>query len=432
MRTGNNVPISRSRLFIGILTAGLAAIGLVLLTGAGRTGIAEAQISAAGSEGWSRREAAALLSYIDDLSREGVSPGIIDTAPLRQALADKAPAAIDQTAGELFSALARGQALGFSPPALRGRWAIADNTISEEELKTVAAHALAKGDIGTVLRQFEPVHPQYRQLKEAYLHTPDTDKDARGKLALNMERWRWMPRDLGENYILVNIPAYEIRVVRQGAIQYHGRVIVGTTTKRTPIFAATGTGVIINPTWYVPTSIVRESVGALLAQRPEMAERQGYYMTPEGGVRQKPGPGNALGQMKIVMPNVYSVFIHDTPNKELFGRNVRAMSHGCIRAENALELARNLLEPGWTAEMIGETVKTGKTTQIDFEDTLPVYIAYFTAYADEEGSVSYYPDIYGYDAEALQLMKAAAPDALTAMAESGAEDQETGCAAAGL
>lgn len=416
------------RLLARMKQIGLIAAGMVLLTGAQAPPGPDDQMAAEPLD-WSRRQATELLISAQDMAQAGVDPDAIDSAPLRRALADKDPAAIDTAARDLFFALARGQAQGFAPEEARARWAIPDDPLEADDLQLITAEALAAGDVTTALGWFEPTHPQYSALKAQWARTPETETATRQQLALNMDRWRWMPQDLGEDYILVNIPAFEIHVIRKGITRYRGRVIVGKTSTRTPIFATTATGVILNPTWYVPKSIVRESVGALLANHPEIARQRGYYVASDGNVRQKPGPGNALGQMKLAMPNSYSVYIHDTPSKELFGRNVRALSHGCIRADKALDLAKVLLEPVWPADAVTGTVTSRQTAELDFATPMPVYIAYFTAYADDDGTVRHYPDIYGYDAQALRLMNAGVPAGpKTALAPPRAEAPLGGCA----
>ena len=162
--------------------------------------------------------------------------------------------------------------------------------------------------------------------------------------------------------------------------------------------AGVATAAIINPWWNVPASIVAESVGALVRGRPAVAAARGYRWTRDGAghlsVRQAPGPGNALGRMKLDMPNPFSIFIHDTPAKALFARNARAFSHGCVRVDGALELAAALT--GRSRADIDAVVASGETERIAFPP-LPVYVVYLTAVADADGAVAVLPDIYGED-----------------------------------
>lgn len=203
-----------------------------------------------------------------------------------------------------------------------------------------------------------------------------------------------MPRVLGARYLLVNTAAFEA-TLWDGRKQI-GRwaVIVGKTGSPTPVFAATVTGVTFNPWWEIPSSIVAESVGALVRNRPAEAARKGYVV--QGGrYRQRPGATNALGRMKLVMPNPYSVYLHDTPSKGLFEQDVRAFSHGCVRVGDALGLATALLatEPGWDRARTDAMVAAGRTATVPMAAPVPVYVAYFTAEPDGEGGIRYFPDV---------------------------------------
>jgi murein L,D-transpeptidase YcbB/YkuD len=186
-------------------------------------------------------------------------------------------------------------------------------------------------------------------------------------------------------------------------------VIVGTKALPTPQFAATVTGVAFNPTWFVPASIVAESVGALLKNDPDAAKAKGYYLGEDGNVRQKPGPANALGQMKLLMPNPYSVFLHDTPGKTAFEKDARALSHGCIRVEDAVDFARGLVKGVLDDEAVDEILASKTPTEVALEKPMPVYVVYFTAVAAADGTATFYPDIYGLDAELLPAFGADAP-----------------------
>ena len=216
----------------------------------------------------------------------------------------------------------------------------------------------------------------------------------RATLAANLDRWRWMPRDLGARYLLVNAANYEATLWQDRRIVGRWSVVVGKTGTPTPVFQATVTGVTFNPWWEVPASIAKESVAGIVARRPAEAARRGYVL--EGGrYRQRPGPSNALGQMKLVMPNRFSVYLHDTPSKSLFSQSVRAYSHGCIRVGDALGLATTLLN--WTRAETDAFVASGKTETVPLSTPVPVYITYFTAEPNENGDVRYFKDIYHRD-----------------------------------
>lgn len=205
-----------------------------------------------------------------------------------------------------------------------------------------------------------------------------------------------MPISLGQDYLLVNAAGFELTRWRGGQRVGSWRVIVGKTASPTPVFSATVTGVNFNPWWNVPSNIVRESVGGLIRRSPATARARGYVWGG-GSVRQKPGPGNALGQMKLVMPNPFSVYLHDTPNRDLFNQDVRAFSHGCVRVGDALGLAESLLAGVKSRSQIDALVASRNSVTVGLIRPVPVYIAYFTAGIRSDGSLALYDDIYSRD-----------------------------------
>lgn len=285
--------------------------------------------------------------------------------------------------------LARAILFGDRAAKARAEWNIVD---SDEaiDLEARLAAALARDDLGGFFAGLRPHNPQYEALRLA-LRT-EADPGRKITLLRNLERWRWMPHDMGHRYLLVNAAGYELGLWEDGRKVAQWRVIVGKPKTPTPVFTARVSGVIVNPWWDVPPSIVAESVGALVRRNPAEARRRGYVWGG-GSYRQRPGPGNALGQMKLVMPNPYKVYLHDTPNKALFEQPVRAFSHGCVRVDQALGLAATLL-----GRQIDGEVKHGSTVTLPLGDPLPVYIVYFTADLGASGMVEFHEDIYGRDA----------------------------------
>jgi murein L,D-transpeptidase YcbB/YkuD len=242
-----------------------------------------------------------------------------------------------------------------------------------------------------------PRHREYQRLKAALAATPPRDKAAIQRLRANLERWRWMPRDLGQRFILVNVPAFELTLMEDGREVARHKIIVGKPATPTPQFNATVRGVQLNPSWYVPSSIVAESIGKLVRNKPETARARGFVVS-KSGIRQRPGPDNALGAMKLVMPNAFRVYVHDTPAKPLFEEEVRAFSHGCIRTQHALDFARTLLaDPRWDQAAVDRIVSSHVTTDIPLNRPLPIYVGYFTAASDADGEMSSFPDLYGRD-----------------------------------
>lgn len=351
---------------------------------------------------WSNEDGQELLTLIESIRSEGLDPADYDPARLRAALASGNPRGLDQVASEIFMHVATDLSEGHVRDRSRIGWHIKAASLAEAGKRNLLQGALARRQVSETLLSLLPRNPEYLRLKEALAATPTRDKAAIHRLRANLERWRWMPRDLGPRYIFVNIPAFELILVENGKILARHKVIVGKPTTPTPRFAALVEAVQLNPWWYVPQSIVAESVGKLVRTNPQAARQRGYVVSGRT-IRQRPGPGNALGQMKLVMPNPHTVYIHDTPTKGLFDEEVRAFSHGCIRTQDALGFAATLLatKPGWSRDAIDRVVQSGVTTEIKLDQPIPVYVGYFTAATDAEGHVASFPDIYSRDASVV-------------------------------
>jgi murein L,D-transpeptidase YcbB/YkuD len=218
------------------------------------------------------------------------------------------------------------------------------------------------------------------------------------EILANMERWRWMPRDMGETHIEVNIPAYEAVVIEKGAVIERNRVVVGKEQTPTPVFSETMKFLIVNPAWNVPQSIIRKEMLPRLASDPGYFQRMGYETSSRGGklvVRQPPGEKNALGRIKFVFPNDYSVYMHDTPLRRLFASAKRAFSHGCVRVDDPFRFAETVLGSGWSEERVKKLIG-GRERYVYLPKPLPVYLEYFTAFVDEAGALQLRADVYGY------------------------------------
>jgi murein L,D-transpeptidase YcbB/YkuD len=329
-------------------------------------------------QSWSPQQLDQLRTWLAAAPLEGL------TLPHETSLAS---AEVAPTATAL--GLARGYLFGTASAAQRAGWNIPNND-GAIDLPAQLEAALARNDLDGFFKSLRPRGTQYEGLRLALLSEADPGK--RATLIGNLERWRWMPLDMGHRHLLVNAPAFEVGLWENGRQVERWRVIVGKPGTPTPIFSAIVTGVTVNPWWDVPPSIVAESVGRLTRTNPAEARRRGYVWG-SGSWRQRPGPGNSLGLVKLVMPNPYKVYLHDTPNKALFDKPVRAFSHGCIRVHTALEFASRLVGRPLDAE-----VARGSTVTLPIEDPLPVYIAYFTADTSADGAVRYHADIYGRDA----------------------------------
>jgi len=341
--------------------------------------------------GWTSTDISALERWVEAAPQDALP--VISTTSLDRAVADGDPARIDDEATMLALRLARMHLLGSAPASERAGWNIVD-TDQELALEPLLAQAVANDTLDTFFALMRPQHQEYSALKAAL--ATETDGDRRVAIARNMERWRWMPRSLGDDYVLVNAARFEAYLWRHGEKAGTWRVIVGKLSTPTPVFNTTITGVILNPWWEIPASIVRESVGSLVRNNPAAARARGYVWS-DGRYRQRPGPNNALGQMKLVMANRFSVYMHDTPSKQLFDEDVRAFSHGCIRTGDALGYAATLLEGAKTREEIDEIIASGKTTTVELPVPLPIYVTYFTAVSDGEGGILVLDDFYKRD-----------------------------------
>ncbi|KAA0125692.1 murein L,D-transpeptidase [Methylobacterium sp. P1-11] len=217
------------------------------------------------------------------------------------------------------------------------------------------------------------------------------------ELIVNMERWRWLPGDLGSDYILVNVPEYRLRAYRGGVMRDEARVIVGKPESRTPLFSGLMEYAVVNPSWYVPPSILKTMAPKLAGYGGKTWG--GYEVVRRGGhvsLRQPPGERNALGFIKFMFPNQHAVYLHDTPNRSLFSASKRDFSHGCVRVDDPFRLADVVL-PNWSEDKLKKLIGKGERT-IRLPDKLPVHLAYFTAFVDDGGTFRTLPDLYGYDA----------------------------------
>ena len=230
----------------------------------------------------------------------------------------------------------------------------------------------------------------------------------------NMERWRWLPHDLGTAYVMVNVPDYTLKVVDGGRTLWSTRIVVGKPGRyATPLLTQTMKYITVNPTWNVPPSIIRNEYLPVLQQDPNALARVGLRIgrNHDGSIRiyQPPGERNALGRIRFNFPNRFLVYQHDTPDKHLFDKSTRAYSHGCMRVQNPDQYAEVLLsvsqpEDGYTAARIRGLYGSGERT-INFKKQLPVYITYQTAFVDEAGKLQTRADIYGIDKDMADLLR---------------------------
>jgi len=244
------------------------------------------------------------------------------------------------------------------------------------------------------------------------------------QIELNMERWRWLPRDLGNKYILVNIANFKLSVIERGQPIMEMRVVVGKHYRKTPVFSEKLQYLVINPFWNVPIKLAVEDIAPKVCSDPgylsakqikvyknwrddspeiEPALISWCTLTPESyfpyKLQQAAGPHNPLGKIKFILPNKYAVYLHDTPDKSLFDRDLRDFSSGCIRVEKPYLLAEFLLKSDarWTKEAILDLFKSSERKNIFLNEQIPVHLVYITAWADNGVVVHFRNDVYGQD-----------------------------------
>lgn len=283
------------------------------------------------------------------------------------------------------------------------------------------------GDVVEAMRAFQQAHglaPDGAVGPATLAQMNSTIGDKISTVLANMERWRWLPRDLGASHVFVDIPAYEVRVVANGKEIYQGRVVVGTARNQTPVFSDAFEYMEVNPYWNVPQSIAANEVIPAMLNDPDYLRHQNLEIVdgwnghgdqpidPESidwrqvdpgnmpfRFRQPPGQGNALGYVKFMFPNKHQVYLHDTPARSLFSRAKRAYSHGCVRLHEPLKFADALLslDPEWNARRVEREIARGDNHAIPLKYKIPVHLTYFTAVVDDAGNLALREDVYGHD-----------------------------------
>ncbi|MEC8772162.1 MAG: L,D-transpeptidase family protein [Pseudomonadota bacterium] len=368
---------------------------------------------------WNVAQAKQLLAFIPTVAAEGLVPSDYRAEALSAAIAQGPGTTLNETASEIFVWLVEDLRDGRTPMDARRQWFVVDPDPDVLPSHVLLETAVASGDIAGTLAGLNPVSPDYARLKEELARTTDPAK--RKLIRANMDRWRWLARDLGKQYLLTNVPEYQLRLTVNDRIIKNYRVVVGKPGRTaTPQLAEMVEAVIFNPTWTVPQSIVKgEGLGAKVLNNPGWARANGYKATKGANgwvtVVQQPGPGNSLGLMKLDMPNPHAIFFHDTPAKALFARDSRALSHGCIRVQGARELAMTMAMLGNAdsreelpaiQQEVSEITASGKYTRYPMEKQWPAYITYFTYGLDVNGELRQFDDIYGRDAPVLAALDA--------------------------
>ncbi len=255
-------------------------------------------------------------------------------------------------------------------------------------------------------------------------------RDRVDQVRVNLERARWVLHDLGDEFVIINIAGLSAFLVRGREPVWSTRVVVGHPYRKTPVFKAEISYLVLNPTWTVPPTIMREDKMPAIVRDPgyldsnnmEIRDVAGQIVDPgtiswEEAAKtvfpyqivQKPGPDNALGQIKFMFPNEYFVYLHDTPNRELFEKTVRTFSSGCIRLENPFDLAERLLAGDgiWTRQALDEVVARGETRNVMLQQKMPIIVMYWTVQPSDTVGVRFFPDVYDRDSDVLLALDAA-------------------------
>jgi len=363
---------------------------------------------------WTTAQARELVSFAEGIGAEGLDPKDYRLVELKAAIAGGVKPALDEAASRTFQFLVEDLRDGRTPMEARRQWFVVDPDPDRMPTQMLLDKAVGGAGVAATLKGLNPVNPDYGKLKAELAAAKDP---ARRKLIrANMDRWRWLPQALGKHYLVTNIPEQKLRLTVNNRIIKSYRTIVGKPGRTaTPQLAEMVEAVIYNPTWTVPQSIVKgEGLGAKVLGNPGWARANGYKGTRgENGwitVVQQPGPNNSLGLMKLDMPNEHAIFLHDTPARGLFAQDNRALSHGCVRVENARELAMTMSMlgnmkskediPAIQAE-VQEITASGEYTRYPLANQWPVYLTYFTMASDVDGKMSTFADIYGRDAPVL-------------------------------
>jgi murein L,D-transpeptidase YcbB/YkuD len=309
------------------------------------------------------------------------------------------------------------------PSDIANRWLTQPK---DEDLATRLADAIQGNRIRESLEELAPTHQQYKGLAAALARERQHPTGQAERIRLNMERWRWMPRDLGQRYVLINVPGYSLQVMQESEPVLAMRVIVGKHDTPTPLFSDEMTYIVFSPYWNIPENILRDETLPRAAKDPDFLERSNIEVVGTSGavdpasidwadesvtstirLRQRPGPDNALGLVKFIFPNNFSIYLHDTPSDRLFFRDKRAFSHGCIRIEDPIRMAEYVLrdQPAWTVDRITSAMHAGREQHVKLMHPLPVHIGYWTAWVQPDGSVTFTDDPYGLDDSHLESVR---------------------------
>lgn len=296
-----------------------------------------------------------------------------------------------------------------------------DSSPEKLDLVDVMQRGLESNRLAEAFQSLGPQHQEFMRLRQAlskYRQTPGSEAKVR-QILQNMERWRWLPQELGQRYILVDVIGYNLDVMERDQSALNMRVVVGKPSWPTPVLSSTINQVVLSPDWRVPVSIASKELLPILRSNPGYLAQNNMRLTSGSravdprrvnwsqvsssnfpfSLRQEPGPRNPLGTVKFLFQNRFQVYLHDTTSRHLFAKPDRAMSHGCVRVERPTDLAEYVLRGVMSRDRIvaGQGQRVSRTVAL--ADPIPIYLVYRTVIAKEDGNLQFRPDIYGYDAK---------------------------------
>ncbi|MBV8935239.1 MAG: L,D-transpeptidase family protein [Alphaproteobacteria bacterium] len=345
----------------------------------------------------------------------GLDPGLFHSTALAERASSLSPVERDLLLSDAF--------LSYADALARGALPIEERTDDEDlqpepvDIVAVIDAAIAAPDPGKAVEALAPTSPEYSAMRRAYAEyralaggvqgarnkvqrtipeRPVVERRLR-QLVVNLERLRWLPRQMPRDRVVVNAAIARLQLFRDYRPVFTTRVVVGETDKQTPELQSTINDVLLNPPWNIPRSIAQKEILPKLAADPGYLASHHMRFRSNGAIQQEAGPYSSLGRLKFEMDDRYDVYLHDTPTKSLFQSAARMMSHGCVRVENPRTLAVMLL--GQSVESIDKGIAAGHTSRRVLPAPVPVFIVYQTAYVESDGSIQFRGDPYDRDEE---------------------------------
>jgi murein L,D-transpeptidase YcbB/YkuD len=366
-----------------------------------------------------RAQAQSLTDAVLRAGEQGLDPELFHASLLRHEAA-LSPLERELVLSDAFLSYADALARGAVPPERRRD----DEVLAPEPIDVAAVleDATHNPDPASVIEALAPTTPTYRALRQAlaayHSGTPAAGRASAGRLriiAVNLERQRWLPRVLPADRAWVNVADERLVLYRADQPVFSTRVVVGEDIERnqSPEFRATIDASFYNPPWVIPADIAKAEILPKTTNDPDYLQRNKMVLLANGEIEQLPGPEAGLGYIMFDMPNRFDVYLHDTPDRDIFSRDNRRISHGCIRVQNPREFAALLSDQPLDA--INQGIATGNTTRNDLQTPVPVFVVYQTAFADADGHLQFRPDFYNRDAAIWKLLQGHPPERVAAV-----------------